>query len=103
VTHGMLALAAGDHGLLIVITGQDATGRPRLYFFRTDLLGRAVEDPFVLREVDPSCTWDLGCDPGPANVVWAGDAFVVVYFVTLDPTGPTPTTEMRMVRLVPEV
>jgi cysteine-rich repeat protein len=103
VTYGMLALAAGDHGLLIVITGQDATGRPRLYFFRTDLLGRAVEDPFVLREVDPSCTWDLGCDPGPANVVWAGDAFVVVYFVTLDPTGPTPTTEMRMVRLVPEV
>ena len=53
--------------------------------------------------MDSACTADLNCEPGPFGVAWAGDAFVVVYFVTINPGGPAPTTEMRMVRLVPEV
>jgi cysteine-rich repeat protein len=97
-----IELAAGDHGLVVVTLGSDDLGRPRLFFFRTDLLGRLVGEPAAVREVDPTCTWDLNCAPGPFNVVWSGDAFLVIYFVTRNPTG-SPTTEMRMVRLVPEV
>ena len=65
----------------------------------TIILGRAVAPP---TEVDPSCTPGT-CTFGPSNVVWAGDAFLVIYFVTLNPGEPAETTEMRMVRLVPEV
>ena len=49
--------------------------------------------------MDPSCTGT--CIFGPSNVVWAGDAFLVIYFVTLRVGEPTEKTEMRMVRLVP--
>ena len=45
---------------------------------------------------------DLDCVIGPYNVVWSGDAFLVLYFATLNLGAPTETTEMRMVRLVPE-
>jgi cysteine-rich repeat protein len=94
---GDVELAAGDHGLLAVVLGYDLTSGLRLFFLRTDLLGRAVGVP---TEVDPSCTGPA-CTFGPFNVVWGGDAFLVIYFVTLDLGEPTETTEMRMVRLVP--
>ena len=99
---GDLGLAAGDHGLVAVVRGGDAATGPRLFFVRTDLLGRTGDASCRASEVDSSCGSDPNCEPGALGVTWAGDAFVVVYFVTLDPGGPSPTTEMRMVRLVPE-
>ena len=97
---GDVEMAAGDHGLLTVFRGWDAGLEQRLFFVRTDLLGRTGDASCGAFEVDPSCTVALGCVPGPFGVAWAADAFVVVYFVTLGPGGPAPTTEMRMVRLV---
>ncbi|MBI5486159.1 MAG: hypothetical protein HY905_02380 [Deltaproteobacteria bacterium] len=94
-------LAAGDNGLVTVLRGGDVATGIRLFFVRADLMGRTGDTSCGALEVDTSCTADRGCEPGPFGVAWAGDAFVVVYFVTLDPTGPSPTTEMRMVRLVP--
>jgi len=99
---GDVELAAGDHGLVTVVGGWDAVNGLRLYFLRTDLLGRPVGLPDAVREVDSTCHQDLRCTMGPYNVVWSGDAFLVIYFVTLDLGGPTEATEMRMVRLVPE-
>jgi cysteine-rich repeat protein len=96
---GDVELAAGDHGLVAVVLGYDITAGLQLWFLRTDLLGRAVGLP---AEVDPSCTRPA-CTFGPFNVVWSSDAFLVIYFVTLNLGEPTETTEMRMVRLVPEV
>ena len=98
-TVGDVEFAAGDHGLVVVVAGFHATTGVRLYFLRTDLLGRAVGAP---TEVDPSCTAP-SCSFGPYNIVWAGDAFLVVYFVTVDSGLPTETTQMRLVRLVPEI
>jgi hypothetical protein len=95
---GDIEFAAGDHGLVAVFEGYNTTTGPQLWFLRTDLLGRAVGS---LAEVDPSCTGT--CTFGPSNVVWSGDAFLVIYFVTLNLGEPSETTEMRMVRLVPEV
>ncbi len=63
--------------------------------------GRGLTSLLVADEVDPTCHQDLGCSVGPYNVVWAGDAFLVIYFVTVHLGEPTETTEMRMVRLVP--
>jgi cysteine-rich repeat protein len=94
---GDVELATGDHGLLAVVLGYDLTSGARLFFLRTDLLGRAVGTPM---EVDPSCTRPT-CSFGPYNVAWAGDAFLVIYFVTLNLGEPTETTVMRLVRLVP--
>jgi len=99
---GDVELAAGDHGLVAVVAGWDDVNKLRLYFLRTDLLGRAVGEPDAVREVDPTCHQDLDCSLGPYNVVWSGDAFLVIYFATLHLGEPTETTEMRMVRLVPE-
>ncbi|MBI5487895.1 MAG: hypothetical protein HY905_11225 [Deltaproteobacteria bacterium] len=96
-----LGLSAGDHGLVAVLRGYDDVTGPRLYFVRTDLLGRTGDASCGALEVDRSCADAAGCEPGAFGVAWAGDAFVVIYFVTLDPSGPSPTTEMRMVRLVP--
>ena len=98
---GEVELATGDRGLVAVLGGTDMTDGVRLFFVRTDLMGRTGDASCGAVEVDPSCTASLGCEPGPFGVTWAGDAFVIVYFVTLDPSGPSPTTEMRMVRLVP--
>ena len=58
--------------------------------------------PIHAGNVDPTCHQDLDCSLGPYNVVWSGDAFLVIYFATLHLGEPTETTEMRMVRLVPE-
>jgi hypothetical protein len=98
-TVGDIELAAGDHGLVVVVAGYNTTPGLQLWFLRTDLLGRAVGSP---TEVDPSCIAPT-CTFGPFNVVWSGDAFLVIYFVTLDLGTPLERTDMRMVRLVPEV
>jgi hypothetical protein len=63
-------------------------------------MGRTGEAGCGAVEVDRSCTAALRCEAGPFGVVWAGDAFVVVYFVTLDSGLPSEATELRMVRLV---
>ena len=95
---GQAELAVGDSGLVVVIPGSDDVSGQQLLFLRTDLFGRAVAPPAL---VDPTCTGSLDCSPGPFGIVWTGDAFLVIYFATLDADGPSPTTEMRMVRLVP--
>jgi len=98
---GGIELAAGDHGLVTVLEGWDEEFGVRLVFVRTDLLGRTEDGTCGAIVVDPTCTEEFGCRPGRVGVAWAGDVFVVVYFVTLDPDGPSQTAEMRMVRLVP--
>jgi cysteine-rich repeat protein len=97
---GDVELAAGDHGLVAALRGWNVADGRHLYFVRTDLMGRTGSALCDAVDVDPSCSEALGCEPGPFGVTWAGDAFVVVYFVTL-PGGPSPATELRMVRLVP--
>lgn len=95
-------VAAGDHGLVTVFrTWDEATG-VRLYFVRTDLMGRTAGGTCSPVEVDPSCRESLGCVPGYPVVSWVGDAFVVTYRALFEPFfEPGSPFEMRAVRLVP--
>ena len=51
--------------------------------------------------LDPTCAESLVCWASPFGVFRTADAFLVLYFATRDPMGPSPTTELRMVRLIP--
>jgi hypothetical protein len=96
---GEVELAAGDTEMVAVIGAYTAAAGQHMLFMVTDLQGRLVSAP---AQVDPTCTSaTTGCYPGPFNIVRDGDEFLVVYFATINPADPTPTTEMRMVRLVP--
>ncbi len=95
---GDVEVAAGDGGLTIVLRGYESGPGLRLLFLRTDLFGRVVG---TLEQVDPTCTPASGCTPGAFNVAPVAGGFLVLFFAEVDSGGPTPTTELRMVRLVP--
>jgi hypothetical protein len=99
----------------------DHAGAPALAAYRTSgaedhapVLGARLSGGFVpdtLGEdgdpIDVVVLLDEPSFPGfhvmvrPFGVFRTADAFLVLYFATLDPMGPSPTTELRMVRLIP--
>jgi hypothetical protein len=99
VLFGQLEIAVGDRELVVIVNGYTAAAGQHLLFLVTDLFGRIVAGP---APVDATCeSGTTGCRPGPFNIVRSGEDFLVIYFATTDPGGPTPSSEMRVVRLVP--